>query len=516
VASSITGDLAAARPGRPKPPAAAARRSTQVLRWSALAGIGTSLLIMITASATRHGWAVASMPRSAANAPYLLDLRLSPMTVTLGLWAAGLLAAGGVLAGLAAVARGARLPLWLMIGGAIVAVAALTVLPPTGSTDTLDYAAFGRMVLLGHSPYVMNPDQLRALGDPIGRAAPHLWGTRVSLYGPLATAEEAAAAAAGGTSAALIVLWLKLGNALTFGAVALVLDRLTRADPARRARAHLLWTVNPLLLWNLIAGGHLDGLAAAIGFLGLALYASPQADGNPGPFRALSAGLLIGMAADLKISFALFGLGLAWASRRSPRNASIGALSALAVIVPGYLWFGTPAITALLSRGNNASAESAYRFLAWLPAAGPLTLFIALAALAIVAVAMLRRLPDAVPALPAIQPALALSLAWLFIWPYEYPWYDAMIICLLAVYPASRLDWLVIVRLAGATIALMPGNPVWPPPAWLATTAVWLLNYVAPVFLLAATVLLIRLCLTRGWRIQPPGVPSQSELLSLP
>jgi len=37
-----------------------------------------------------------------------------------------------------------------------------------------------------------------------------------------------------------------------------------------------------------------------------------------------------------------------------------------------------------------------------------------------------------------------------------------MAVCLLVLYPASRLDWLVVARLTAATISNMPGNP-WPP-----------------------------------------------------
>ena len=68
---------------------------------------------------------------------------------------------------------------------------------------------------------------------------------------------------------ARVVFWLKLWNALAFGAVAFVLDRVLRRSPAARLRAHLLWTVNPLLLWGLIAAGHLDVLAAGVGVVGL-------------------------------------------------------------------------------------------------------------------------------------------------------------------------------------------------------------------------------------------------------
>ena len=53
----------------------------------------------------------------------------------------------------------------------------------------------------------------------------------VSVYGPVATAAEWGAAELGGTSLARITFWLKLEEALAFGAVILALDRLLRADP---------------------------------------------------------------------------------------------------------------------------------------------------------------------------------------------------------------------------------------------------------------------------------------------
>src|SRR5262249_56857832 len=90
-----------------------------------------------------------------------------------GLWAAAVLGGGGVLAGLAAVARGARYPAWLLLAGGLVAVAAFTVLPPAGSTDALSYATFGRMAALGHNPYVMTPNQLARTRAPLGRLSIH-------------------------------------------------------------------------------------------------------------------------------------------------------------------------------------------------------------------------------------------------------------------------------------------------------------------------------------------------------
>ena len=77
-----------------------------------MAGIGISTLIIIVVSAARHSWAVPPIPEPATGPPWVLNFSLSPQLVTLALWAAGLLAGGGVIAGLAAVGRGARFPLW--------------------------------------------------------------------------------------------------------------------------------------------------------------------------------------------------------------------------------------------------------------------------------------------------------------------------------------------------------------------------------------------------------------------
>src|SRR5262249_26609678 len=150
-----------------------------------------------------------------------------------------------------------------------------------------------------------------------------------------AAGEAVLAAKLGGLSAARVVFWLKLWDAIAFGAVAFVADRLLRSDPARRLRAHLLWTINPLLLWDIIAAGHLDVLAAAVGLLGL-LALGKQPDGaRPGLIRVLAAGALIGIAADMKINYALFGLGLAWALRRSPARLARGGRGGARGGLPG-------------------------------------------------------------------------------------------------------------------------------------------------------------------------------------
>lgn len=510
---------------RPQQPAAAdGARLTRALAWAAAIGIGSSILIMIAASAVRHSPAVPLMPWPPGWPPVELGGRL-PVTATYAaLWAAAVLGGGGVIAGLAAVARGARFPARLLITAAFVVVAAFAMLPPAGSTDTLNYATFGRIAVLGHNPYVMTPNQLERTGDPIGDLATQIWRRHGSLYGPLATAEQRAAAELGGTSPARIIFWLKLWNAIIFLGVVVGLDRMLRSDPARRARAHLLWSLNPLVLWGLMASGHLDAFAAAAGFFGLAIVrcrrAGPQPGSPPGsppgpaeparrgpePLVALAAGLLVGVAADFMLTYLLLALALAWGLRRWPA-ALLSAGAGLAVaVVPAYLWVGSPLVHSLLLRRGKVSADNFYQLFSTayrhpLPPSADLAVVLVFAAMALL---LLWRLPDAVPDLPALQPALAIGIAWLLVWYYQLPWYDVMIIALLALYPGSRLDYVMMVQLTAGTVAMMPGgSPLEPPLGWLRTFSHEIWFTWTPIVLLGCVAAVIALCLTGAWKFGP-------------
>ena len=390
----------------------------------ALACIGSSLLIMIVVSAAGPSKAVVSVPRAGLGPPWWIALHPAAWLVTVALWAAALAGAGGVAAGLVAARRGWRPPVKMLVVAALAAAAVLAVLPPAGSTDTLDYAAYGRMVAIGHDPYVMTPQQLRLSGDPVGAAAPIPWETKHSLYGPLATIEQGTAAILGGTSAARITFWLKVWNALAFGLVVLALDRLLRADPAARVRAHMLWSLNPLLLWGLVAAGHVDTVAAAVGFLALALVSPAlvgrgEAGGKPSVLAGLAAGALVGMAADIKITFVLFGLGIALAARRSLRTVLAAGAGALAVLVPSYLWFGPPAIAVLFYREASATSDNFYQLFSrpFGLIRPPDLLLVAAVLLVVTGWLLLRRLPDGAarlarhPSRAGAEPGLAARVA---------------------------------------------------------------------------------------------------------
>ena len=483
---------ASAAPGR--------RRATQWLGWFAAAGIASSLGVTVATSLGRATWTGPALPMPRTGPPFELSTwHLTLASATVALWLSALAGGLGLAAALIAVRRGARPPIHVLLVAAAVIVAVLTVLPPAGSTDSLDYMAFGRMAVLGHSPYVMVPWNLGHMHDAVGRSIPWEWGRDPSTYGPAATVEQYVAAVLGGTSAARIVFWLKLGNAIAFGIVALVADRLLRSDPAARLRAHLLWTINPLLIWQLIAAAHIDVLAAAAGLLGLLVATGWPAMPAPGTERigrVLAGGALIGIASDIKITFALFGLGLAWALRRSPAACVVAAVGMLGVVLPSYAWFGPPAIKPLIHRGDRTTADNFYQLLfgrhSFLMAnVGVIAIVIGVG----VAMVVLSRLPIRAAAQPALFAALGLSTAWLFTFQYQLPSYEAMIICLLILTPACWLDWLVVARLTAATIALMPGGSRPPPTHLLARLSLDILTLAAPIVLLSAAVVLVVLCL---------------------
>jgi len=498
---------------QPGPPHAPSGLPARVLSWSAAVGLTAAAALMVAVSAAGDPAVVSSFVASGARGgslPWWLPVTPSWSVAIPAQWLMAVLAFAGVGAGLAAVARGARPSPRLLVAGAFLIVAALAVLPPAGSKDALNYAVYGRIAVLGHSPYVMTAQQLIRTGDPIGQAARHLWQHQASTYGPLATAEQWAAARLGGISIARITFWLKLWNALAFLAVVLALDRMLRPSPALRARAHLLWSVNPFALWAVVAGGHIDGIGAALGFAGVAALGVRRPGQDPDDRHALAAGLLIGAAAAVKFTFALYGLGVAWAALTTRRLAAVGPFALagfLVVLAPAYLVAGRPAVVVLLRRSTMFSWGNLYELL-YRPLGyfgpPPGMQFVAYLTCAALAVLALWRLPDGFPDRPFVRPALAVTLAWLFAWPYHYLWYDMAGLGLLVLYPATLLDWAVLLRLLAAALVSLPGGPRGHIISRAELAAVG--NIVAPLAQLAAVVILVCACLPgRRRRFAEPG-----------
>jgi hypothetical protein len=407
-----------------------------------------------------------------------------------------------------------------MIAGATFAVLCLMVLPPMGSTDMLDYAVFGRVAALGHSPYVMTPGQLMDSGDPVGAVAVPGYRDQPARYGPVAIGTEEVASRLGGSSAARTIFWLKAWNAIAYLALMVGLDRWFRTDPARRARAHLLWSVNPLMLWAVMAGGHNDGLAVSIGVMALFILSRVNSR------RAGLAGILVGLAIGIKAPFALFGAGLVWAARRSPRALAAVVLGAAAVLVPAYLVAGRTAISATVGVATMAPVG----YTPWFAVARLLYLIhvslsinlLGLAGFILLAPFFLWRLPQAPPEFAAVRAALAVTLAWLIAAPQQRPWYLAMIFPLVAMLPATRLDWITAFTGGSSALAAVrrPYLTADLHPHLLAVAARDLNAGNVPLALCLADVVLLWLCCTADWRPagdrRNPDPGARSPELSMP
>ncbi|MFA1545097.1 hypothetical protein [Actinomadura chokoriensis] len=434
------------------------RRSPRLSGPASTAAIGASLTVIAMIGLLGPSAAVVTTDHD----PSLPGPALGEMGTTLVLAAALALGACGLAGGVMAVGRGWTPDPRRLLAGGLVAALALALLPAMGSHDMLNYAAFGRIANLGHNPFTMSPADLRQSGDPVGRWVTGPWTDTPSVYGPLATLTQTAASALGGASMAWTVAWLKIWNFVMFAVAALVLHHLAGPDAARRLRVHLFWTANPLVLWNLVACGHIEGQAVGFGVIALWTLRVALRPGSP-LWPAVACGLALGAAVAVKAPFVLLGIGVAWAARRSPRILAAVGLSAAAVLLTGYLATGPEAITAVLQRSADASWITYWTLFSVAAGAPPPGWMLSYGALAIsagVAALILRSLPrhdQGEERETSVRVGVAVVLGWLLITPVYYPWYEAMLVPLLALWPASRLDELTLWRALLSTLASLPG-----------------------------------------------------------
>jgi len=450
-----------------------------------------------------------------AQPPWAFEAHLSPY-LAIALTAVGLLAGtAGLALTLSATRRGWRLPVRALLLAGLLAALALTLVPPFGSSDPLSYAAYGRILVTGHNPYVVAPDVLARMGDPVARAVQD-WKYTPSDYGTVATAGQALASFIGGTSARLTVFVLSVLNLAAFAGTGLILHRLFRGDRARQARAALLWTANPLLLQVLVAGQHLDSQAIFFGVAAVAVFIRRVA-GRPvrqAACWAAAAGALAGLGFAVKITLALVGGGLAlavlqscWSRWRRLIAIEAGLAVGFAVVAGAALAAGgaagfrqTVQASSMVSIGSPWRVIRTLLHLVMHESTADDLVKIGAALLAVVlAVLLWRGLPGGsawtarpwniinkkvpspdVPATAAVtgagaepaadgaeapvmaalagRGALALSLAWLLAWPYVLPWYDGLAWALLPLIAASSLDWLLLARTAALGVGYLPAR----------------------------------------------------------
>jgi len=400
-----------------------------------------------------HSAAVA-VRRGGGFPPYAATAHPSAGLVTALLYVAAVTGAVGLLHSWLALRRGWRPSARrLVFIGCLVAVA-FTFLPHVGSADPESYAAYGREAAIGINPYVADPSRLSARGDPYAAIVEPPWQHTPSVYGPVATAEQDAAARVAGDDPRTAVWLLNLVGALAFVASALLLLRLAEGEPGR-ARVAVFWAVNPLMLWQLVAGAHVDTVEIALAVGALALFRRTP----------LLAGVLAGAAIAVKLPAALVAAGVLWSLRRTPRRAAAFFGGAAVVLGVGYGVAGPHALDQARAASRFVSRATPWRPLATLldHAWGRSSAreFIGVMAILIgigLVVLLARTVPKHAPS--AVRTALVLVLAYVLVTPYALPWYDGLAWALIVLVPASLFDLVLLAHTTALSLAYIPGRDV--------------------------------------------------------
>jgi hypothetical protein len=332
-----------------------------------------------------------------------------------------------------------------MVSAAVVAV--MVSLTPVGSSDTASYAAYGRIAALGGNPYVSSPASwvanhhgYRPYFDLVGGA----WTKVSSVYGPFATAIQRFAASIGGADPATTIWILMILNGAVFLGVGWLLLK-TSDDPVR---ATLFWTANPVLIQQLVSGGHLDTFVAAA-----AICAIQVARRVSGSWGDVLIGVLIGLGIGIKATAALVALGLAWPMLRRHEWLRVARIAAVSLVVVGlqYSSYGIKALKPLFAGSKWVILPSPWRLFQALgdTLLGSDTTTIVIGCLwpiAMIVVAWLiyQRISSEQPR--EVVAPFALTFAWVLVAPWVFPWYTAIAWVALTQVPRNRMTrWLTIV-----------------------------------------------------------------------
>jgi hypothetical protein len=431
------------------------------LSWSRLSD--PKVAVTVSGVGLLLGMVVGATAPNAETLPLRLPLSVLPslhhtvIIATALLYTADILACLGLAGMLWAHSQGWRPDprILLLVSAAIVVV--MVSLTPVGSSDAASYAAYGRIASQGGNPYTTNPAAwlphsayLHAVGT--------IWQHQPSVYGPFATVIQAFAAWIGGANVATTIWVLMILNGAVFIGVGWLLLK-TSDDPVRAA---LFWTANPVLIQQLVAGGHLDTLVAA------AAICSIQVARRISGIRSdVLVGVLIGLACGVKIYAVLIGMGLAWPllrRREWMRTARIAVVS-LVTLALGYSFYGLGALKPVFGGLKLVTLPSPWRLFQLLGETlgfGSTTMATIISclwpiALIVVAWCIHRRISSDQP-LEVVAP-FALIFAWILVAPWVFAWYTAVGWAALTQVPRNRMTrWLTLVTVFLALILSSGGQ----------------------------------------------------------
>jgi hypothetical protein len=357
-------------------------------------------------------------------------------------------------------------PRHLFLAAALI-VTALVFITPVGSSDTTSYAAYGRMANLGIDPYNNGPGSALGPSDIYAKTVGPMWWNTPSVYGPIATWIQQFAALFGGKdNPAAAVSMLMILNGLVFLGVGYFLLK-TADDPVR---ACLMWVANPVLIQQLVAGGHLDTYVAAATVVGVQIARSRSSN-----WRYLWTGVAIGVGCCFKIDAALAGVAVGWVllTRREWANLGRLAVGGLGTVGFFYSFYGLHALKQVLQASSLVATPSPWRAFQlafeWaFGLVGSKSTGQALSSdiisvtwpilMVLVAYAIYRKFGSDQPAVVTVP--FALCFAWIVVAPWALPWYTAVAWVVLALVPRNPMTrWLTLVTVYLALMHCSGGGP---------------------------------------------------------
>ena len=420
----------------------------RTLAWSrlsrprvALAVSGSGLLLSILVGATAPN--AETLPIRLSLSSLLPSLNHPGIMATAMLYTGVVLACLGLAGMLWAHSQGWRPKPRHLILASTAVIAIMVSLTPVGSSDTGSYAAYGRIAAQGGNPYTTNP---LAWGDhAYTYVVGTIWKQQPSVYGPVATLIQRFAATIGGANVATTIWTLMIINGAVFLGVGLLLLK-TSDDPVR---ATLFWTANPVLIQQLVGGGHLDTFVAAA-----AICAIQVARRTCSIRGDLLVGGLVGLACGVKIYAVLVGAGLAWPllRRHEWKRAGLMTAAGVATFAVEYSRYGLNALKPLFGGLKLVTLPSPW----WAVEKAGLalgasphvmtTIISCLWPFAMLVLAWLihRQISTNQPR-EVVWP-FALTFAWVLVAPWVFAWYTAVSWAALTQVPRNRMTrWLALV-----------------------------------------------------------------------
>jgi len=238
---------------------------------------------------------------------------------------------------------------------------------------------------------------------------------------------------------------LMILNGIVFIGVGLLLLK-TSDDPVR---ATLFWTANPVLIQQLVGGGHLDTFVAAAAIC--SIQVARRVSGMSGDVLI---GVLIGLACGVKANAVLIGIGLAWPLLRRHewmRTSRIAVVSLVTVALQ-YSFYGLDALKPLFGGSKWVTLPSPWRLFQMSGEAlgvdkttmATVISFLWPIAMVVVAWFIYRRISSDQPR--EVVAPFALTFAWVLVAPWVFAWYTAIAWAALTQVPRNRMTrWLAIV-----------------------------------------------------------------------